>query len=191
MSFGSVLLVSYWLIQIVMAVLLLYFSIKILVILNTLSPWYKGDLPYVPSDNRLMKQAFAMLDVRKGDRVVDLGSGDGKFLIYGARKIDAVFVGVEINSFLWALSTVKSKLSLKRGSVNIKKASFWNEDLSQYDRLFLFNMPSVLKKLVKKFDSELKRGVLVVSVMFPIESERLKLIDTQGKKDKVFLYEVV
>lgn len=179
-----------WFIEIACIVGIFYFIIKILVIMFTLSPLSKGDLPYVPVGNKPMKKAFSMLNVRKGDQMVDIGSGDGKFILYAARQVEATCVGIEINWFLHFLAVTKSKLTRTKGKAVFKHASFWNESFTQYNRVYLFNMPSVIRKLSERLVKELKDDALIVSVMFPVESPLLKLKSTDGSgKKTIYLYE--
>lgn len=190
----DVLVVSFTVMQVVLFVLSWYFILKVIIILFTFTPLYKGDVPYVPTDRKLVKKGFDLLNIKKGDRVIDLGSGDGQFLLYTARRVEAEITGVELNTFLLLLSKVKLMFSTKKGMVTINRVSFWDVKLGDYNKIFLFNMPSVLKKLAKKMDAELKAGTLIASIMFPIMSTRLELIDAYDEKNskkKVFLYKAV
>jgi hypothetical protein len=77
----------------------------------------------------------------------------------------------------------------KRGTVIIKHKSYYDESLKGYDKVFFFNMPSEMDRLVPKLEKELGVGVKVVSVMFPVKSGKFKLLSEFGEKYKIFLYE--
>ena len=43
------------------------------------------DVPYVPTPDRVVARMLAMADVKAGDTVIDLGSGDGRIAIAAVR----------------------------------------------------------------------------------------------------------
>ena len=180
------------LVQLGLAILIFYFSGKVLLTMYTLSPFYNGKLPYVPTKMNSVARAFEMLNIKKGERVLDLGSGDGRFVLYGAKRIDAEFVGVELNMFLYWISVMKSFFTQKTGRVSFLRSSYYDQNLNDYDKLFFFNMPSELIRLRKKLEREVRPGVLAVSVIFPLKSEKFRLLKEEGdKSSKLYLYERV
>lgn len=188
----AVLTVLYWPIQLTLAVALIYFSAKCLLIMYTLSPLYRGRLPYVPTRKKSLAEAFSMLDVKDGDSVVDLGCGDGQFLLHGARKTGATFTGIELNWLLFMISRLKVFARARSGRVTVQRSDYMKVPLSQFNKVFMFNMPSCLKVLVPKLEKELQVGTRVLSVVFPFSSKKFKLLDTGGTKTyPLFLYERV
>ena len=55
------------------------------------------DAPYVTTDYAVVDAMLAMAEVRPGDQVIDLGSGDGRILIAAARSHGARGLGVDID----------------------------------------------------------------------------------------------
>ena len=55
----------------------------------------KGDVPWVPTPDEVMHTVFRMAKVKAHDVVYDLGSGDGRVLVYAAKKLGSHGVGVE------------------------------------------------------------------------------------------------
>lgn len=188
----NTLIITFTVIQILLVFGIMYYIGKLLLISLTVAfcrkPWLS---PYVPTRPRFHKHAFQMLNIKPGDRVVDLGSGDAGFLLYGAKRVNAEFVGVEINWFLVVLSYIKSLFSFKKGSVEIVRSDFLNVPLGRYNKIFIFSMPSQMDFLKPKFKKELRKGTLILSVMFPVKATFLKLVETAGEeKYKLFLYEM-
>lgn len=182
----------YWFIQIILTILLYYFSFKILLFLYTMTPWYKGNVPYVPTRAKVLKKGFKLLKIKENDNVVDIGSGDGRFIIYGAKRIKANFTGIEFNMVLWIISLVKVLFVRKRGDIAWIRGNYMNVPLSGFNKVFLFNMPSQIKILLPKLKKELKPGTLLFSGMFPLQSSSFKLIEIfREKKHKHYLYEFV
>src|SRR5690606_8077607 len=56
------------------------------------------DVPFVPSEERVVEAMLRLGAVDAGDVVYDLGSGDGRIVIAAARDHGAQAVGVEMDS---------------------------------------------------------------------------------------------
>jgi cyclopropane fatty-acyl-phospholipid synthase-like methyltransferase len=63
---------------------------------------------YMPTTNEIVIQMLTMAELKPGDKLVDIGSGDGRILIAAAQQgIESV--GYEINPLLvlWSRSRIK------------------------------------------------------------------------------------
>lgn len=118
--------------------------------------------PYMPSRRSMVKRMMDIGDAHPGDLAVDLGSGDGRFMVELAKRgIEAH--GYEINPFLVLLS----KWNIYRAGVGDKAKVFWKNlwdvDVSKYSLVFLFQLNPGMEKLEEKLQKELKPGARVVS----------------------------
>lgn len=179
--------------QLVLALLIFYFSGKVLFVMYTMSPLYRGNVPFVPTTMKTVAKAFDLLNIQPGEKVLDLGSGDGRFVLYGAGRVRASFVGVELSTLLYLWSKLRTSLARKKGMVTILRKNYYDENFSFYNKLFFFNMPSELTRLKEKLEKEVRPGTLVASVMFPLRSKKFDLLEQFGHKDKekLFLYKRV
>ena len=67
--------------------------------------------PWVPSSLRTVNKMLLMAEVTPGQKVVDLGAGDGRIVLLAARRFAARAAGVEIdplrcliaNALIWGL----------------------------------------------------------------------------------------
>jgi predicted RNA methylase len=93
----------------------------------------------------------------------DLGAGDGRTVVMAAKDFGARAVGVELREDLVkkALSTVYENGLQDR--VTIVNGDMFNVDLTSADVIFLYLTTSANEKVKPKLESELKRGVRVVS----------------------------
>jgi SAM-dependent methyltransferase len=62
------------------------------------------DVIWVPTPDRAVERMLQMAQVKPGDFVVDLGSGDGRTVIAAAKKFGAKSLGIEFNPEMVALS---------------------------------------------------------------------------------------
>ncbi|MDH3444974.1 MAG: class I SAM-dependent methyltransferase, partial [Deltaproteobacteria bacterium] len=68
-------------------------------------------VPYVPTPQQVVDRMLELAQVKKGDVVYDLGSGDGRIVITAAQKFGVRAIGFEIDP-----------LRIEESRENIKKA---------------------------------------------------------------------
>lgn len=130
---------------------------------------------YFPTSSRSIAEMLKLADPKPGEKIVDLGSGDGRILIALAeRGVEAV--GYEINPILIR----QSRRAIVRAGVHavVYWESFWRADLSQFDTVIVYGIPYIMKDLQSKLERELRPGTKIVSNAFkfpgwnPIATER-------------------
>jgi len=119
--------------------------------------------PYVPTPPQVIQRMLRLAELRAGEVFFDLGSGDGRTVMMAAKEFGARAVGVELREDLAkkALSTIY-ELSLQ-DRITIVNGDMFNVDLTSADVIFLYLTTSANEKVRPKLDSELKRGVRIVS----------------------------
>ncbi|MGH7775548.1 MAG: SAM-dependent methyltransferase, partial [Candidatus Binatia bacterium] len=71
--------------------------------------WTIDEIPFVPTPIEVVDRMLEMAEVKKGDIVYDLGSGDGRIVIRAAKKYGARGVGIEADPELIELSRKKAR----------------------------------------------------------------------------------
>lgn len=104
-----------------------------------------------------------MADLKAGEVLFDLGSGDGRTVIMAAKTFGARGVGVELREDLAkkALSTIHENSLEDR--VTIVNGDMFNVNLTSADVVFLYLTTSANEKIKPKLESDLKQGARVVS----------------------------
>lgn len=130
--------------------------------------------PYLPTRKAQAKQALDLLELKKGEVFVDLGSGDGAVLIEAARR-GLVCYGYELNPFVCLVSKVRT---IRFGSqVHVYCRNFWKTPLPSTTKgVFVFLLDPYMPKLNKKLVKELKGGRLV-SYTFEIPEKQHSKVD--------------
>jgi predicted RNA methylase len=119
--------------------------------------------PFVPSPIPVIQHMLQLAELKPGEVLFDLGAGDGRTVIMAARTFSARAVGVELREDLAkkALSTIHDNGLADR--VTIVNGDMFNVNLTSADVVFLYLTTSANEKIRPKLETELKKGVRVVS----------------------------
>ena len=141
------------------------------------------DVIYVPTPQNVVDAMLKMANVKAGDVVWDLGSGDGRIPITAVQKFGAArATGIDIDP-----------VRIKEANENAQKANvtdkvkFLNQDLftsnfSDATVVTLYLLPSLNEKLRPKLLADLKPGTRIVSHAFEMgdwKPEKTETIDSR------------
>lgn len=132
-------------------------------------------LPYLETNQDLLKDIFKVLEQNfsliknSKQKFMDLGSGDGRIVIYSALNYGIKSFGIEINQSLIqetkdrikALKIAKSydKHLIKR--VVIKEGDIFKQNLKEYDFIYIYALPSMHKYLNHVFKTANNDAVII------------------------------
>jgi SAM-dependent methyltransferase len=119
------------------------------------------DVVYVGTPYDVVSSMLKMARVRKGDRVYDLGCGDGRMVILAAQKYACRGTGFDIDPERVAAARANVTRNHVADLVRIVQADLFATDLSEADVLSLYLLPEINQKLVPKF-AALKPGSRLV-----------------------------
>lgn len=150
----------------------------------------KHCLPYVPAtDTQLenLRRAF-MTHSRRGDRFLDVGSGDGRVCREAAKlNLYTEVHGVELNYILVLYSRLKSLQNLSK--IRYFHKDLWKFPLSRYESICIFGVDTMMSSLEKYLQDSNEREQTVYACRFPFTS--LTQIDEVGDGiDTVWVYKV-
>ena len=143
-------------------------------------------LPYVPTSRKRLKKILEFAEISSNDKVIDLGSGDGRMVI-AAAKLGANATGYELNPVLVFWSIIKIKLLKLDKKATIIKQDLFNADLNNYNIFLLYTMPWVMDEVEMRLKNMTFDSVKIISNTFQFGD--LKPIKT-ATKEKVYLYEI-
>lgn len=132
--------------------------------------------PYVPTRNKVILNILKEVKFKKNYLFVELGSGDARMIRLAVKKYHLKGLAVDINGLINFWARILSRLDRTNKNIVFKTENIFDTDLTKADYLYLFLMPDLLKKLVSKFDRELKKGAIIISHGFPIKEYENKLI---------------
>lgn len=144
-------------------ILLLAFTFSVFIV-TTIWSVFSG-APFVPTDARNVEIMIRAAGVRAGDKVVDLGSGDGRIVI-AAAKAGARAEGWEISPYLWLLSRWNIRRAGVADRAVVHLGSYWGHRFPDANVVTLFLIDSKMERMKTKLTEELPRGARVVSYAF-------------------------
>jgi SAM-dependent methyltransferase len=146
-------------------------------------------VPFVPTPNRNIERILDALDIQPGQRVYDLGCGDGRLVIAAATR-GAQTTGFEVSPWAFLRACVNGWRSHSRA--NIIFGNFYSKPLADADVVFVFLLNTVMPKLETKLRRELKPGTVVGSYGFTFPNwQPEKIIEMPGssaRASKLYLY---
>jgi cyclopropane fatty-acyl-phospholipid synthase-like methyltransferase len=144
----------------------------IVLIGNGCSPvavWTDGEVPFVPTPPEVVDRMLEMAQVKPGDVIYDLGSGDGRIIIRAAQRYGVRGVGIEIDADLVQKARDNAFKEKVEDLVEFRMQDALTVDVSPATVVTLYMLPEFNAKLRPIFDKELKPGSRVVSHDFEIQ----------------------
>lgn len=144
------------------------------------APWH----PLMP---HTIRRILNFADIRPGEKICDLGCGEGRVLITAAKEYSAKAVGVEIDPIKIGLARLLAKFKKVEGQVSIIRGNIFDFDPSDADIVYLYLTHQAMDKLFPEILTKLKPTVRIVSYRFCIRG----LTPEKVSADKtLFLYQL-
>ena len=149
--------------------------------------------PYYPTPETIVEKMLQLGGLKAGEKMFDLGSGDGRIVIMAAQKFHADAVGVELDKDLAKRSMDRiQKLGLQK-SARIINGDLLKENYSSADLVTVYLLPGFIDKVQPLLDKQLKKGARVVSHDFQFSNwtpEKVENIadDGEGRSHTLYLY---
>jgi len=149
--------------------------------------------PYVVSPQAIVDRMLEMADLRPGETLYDLGSGDGRILLTAVQRFRAKAVGIEISDAL--VDSTNTRI-IKFGLQNEAKvihADFLQVDLSPADVVTMYLATDANEMVRPNLEKYLKPGARVVSHDYAVPNWKPKLVDKEVPEAKghvIYLYQI-
>ncbi len=123
--------------------------------------WDDGTVPFVVTPNEIVERMLRMADVKPGDYLIDLGSGDGRIVIEAAKR-GARGLGVDIDPSLVRLATENAQATGVAGLARFETRDIFDTDLAGASVVAFYLLPEFNAKLLPRL-LQLKPGTRIVS----------------------------
>jgi len=149
--------------------------------------------PYYPTPETIVDKMLQLGGLKAGEKMFDLGSGDGRIVIMAAQKFHADANGVELKKDLVKESLDRiRKLGLEK-TAHIVQGDLLKQNYSSADLITVYLLPVSNDKVQSLLDRQLKKGTRVVAHDFEFKNwtpERVESIDDdgEGRSHTLYLY---
>ena len=164
------------------AVFVALFSLLVGVFFATTAYSVLFGAPFVPTEEERVLAMLRLAGLKPGERLYDLGSGDGRIVIAAARQ-GAYAEGWEISPYLWLISWLKIRRLGLQDKARVRLGTYWGEKFQDADVVTLFLITMQMGRMERKLREELRPGSRVVSYAF--DFPHWEHVD---KREGVFLY---
>ena len=123
------------------------------------------DVPFVPTPQAVVEKMLEMADVKEGDYLIDLGSGDGRIPVTAAKKYGINALGVDLNPVRVQEANENAKREKVTDKVEFREEDLFKTDLSKATVITMYLLNSVNMKLRPEI-LKLKPGTRIVSHSF-------------------------
>jgi precorrin-6B methylase 2 len=139
-----------------------------------------------PTPTKAVRRMLELAELKEDDILYDLGSGDGRIVIEGARRYGARAVGIEADPLRVAVSRLIVRLKGVHGLVTIVRGNFFTENIDEASVVALFLTQKTNRRLRQRL-LELWDGTRIVTYNWTLEGWTPALSD---EKEKVHVYVV-
>ena len=130
--------------------------------------WTAGEVPFVPTPPEVVNRMLELAEVKSGDVVYDIGSGDGRIVIAAAKRYGVKAVGIEIDGDLVDKARRRAYAENVSDLAEFREQDAFAADISVATVVTIYMLPEFNAKLRPKLQA-LKPGARVVCHDFGVE----------------------
>ncbi|MEJ2251188.1 MAG: class I SAM-dependent methyltransferase [Candidatus Lokiarchaeota archaeon] len=162
------------------------------------------DLPFLETNRDHLERIFKVLNKKYGlkkqnnKKLIDLGAGNGRIIIFSALYYQIESVGIEIDMNLVSegrenIKKLKKQKNIKKNvlkNIRIEHGDIYEQNLKDYDYIYLFSLPTMQKYMNHVFKTA-KKGAIIIAYKYPLEN--FKFLEFKYKLElsidpKIFTY---
>ena len=125
--------------------------------------WEDGMTPFVVSPDAVVERMLYLAQPKAGERLVDLGSGDGRIVIEAAKRFGAKGLGVDIDPKLVALARENARRAGVESLASFEVRDLFETDLRGVSVVTMYLLPEVNLQLLPRLIDQLRPGARIVS----------------------------
>lgn len=126
------------------------------------------DVPFVPTDEKIVTEMLKVANVKKGDVLYDLGSGDGRIVIAAAMRFGTRGTGIELVPSLVREARENAEKAGVSKLAKFIEGDIFEANISDATVVTLYLLPAVNMKLRPKLLA-LRPGTRIVSHNYDME----------------------
>jgi len=150
--------------------------------------------PYYPTPQLVVDRMLQLGGLKAGERMFDLGSGDGRIVIMAAQKYKANAIGVEFDESLVKQSMERIKSLGLSSTARIIHGDLLLQNYESADLLTVYLLPVGNGLVTPILEKQLKKGARVVAHDFEFSAWKpTRTVDVdddgEGRSHRLYLYQ--
>jgi len=146
-------------------------------------------VPWVRTPRWKTKKMLALAGLKPGERMLDVGSGDGSTVVDAARDFGALGHGIETQWSLYWFSKIRARFLGLSDKATFTRGNMFKGRLPDADVVFSYLFPELNARLEPILKNRYPAGTRVVSRTFSFPTLREVRREKIGA-ETVFLYEI-
>ena len=140
------------------------------------------DVIFVPTPQEVVDDMLRLANVRRGDVLYDLGSGDGRIPVTAAKRYGVRAVGIDIDPERVREARENAKRNGVDHLVQFREQDLFAADFREATVVTLYLLPELNLKLQPRLLAELKPGTRIVSHQFDMgDWKPAKKLEADGR----------
>ena len=149
--------------------------------------------PYYPTPPSIVQRMIAITGLQPGEKLFDLGSGDGRIVLAAASRFKADATGVELDESLARQSSEEIRRRGLDKTSRIIHGDILKQDYSSADVVTVYLLPKAMQLVRPILEKQLKKGARVVAHDFEMTGWKPEKVDTieddgEGRSHTIYLY---
>jgi protein-L-isoaspartate O-methyltransferase len=149
--------------------------------------------PYYPTPPSIVEKMLAITGLRPGEKMFDLGSGDGRIVLAAASKFKADATGVELDESLARQSSEEIRRRGLAKTARIIAGDILKQDYTSADVITIYLLPKAMQLVRPILEKQLKKGTRIVAHDFEMAGWKPEKIETveddgEGRSHTIYLY---
>jgi predicted RNA methylase len=149
--------------------------------------------PFYPTPLSIVQKMLETASLAAGEKMFDLGSGDGRIVIMAASKFKADATGVELDESLARQSSDEIRRRGLDKTARIIHGDILKQDYSSADVVSAYLLPAAMQLVRPILEKQLKKGARVVAHDFEMTGwtpEKIENIedDGEGRSHTIYFY---
>ena len=149
--------------------------------------------PYYPTPETIVERMLDLGELKAGEKMFDLGSGDGRIVIMAAQKYHADATGIELDADLVQSSAARIRQLGLQKTARIVYGDILKQNYSSANLVTVYLLPESNIKVRPVLEATLKKGTRIVAHDFeiggwtPVKTATIA-DDGEGRSHMLYLY---
>jgi len=163
-----------------------------ILIVGSLALAWSSLAPWVPTQTCDLNRIIKLMDLKEGQKFVEIGCGNGRVSSYVAKKNPkANVIGIEYAFPFYLFSKIRGFI-FGPSNMKIEFGNALKKDFSDVDVVYVFGLKETVNGVLKdKMRTELKKGAKFISYVFEVDGwiGKEKKAESVEGAGEIYLYE--